>query len=89
MISTRTPDGRFATKTVARQFIERRFGANDLMAIVHTAGSTDASQEFTNNKRLLLAAIDKTMGRKLDVGDDQQVTRVLQLSRDSASRAIR
>jgi VWFA-related protein len=52
-------------RTVARQFIERRFGANDLMAVVHTAGSTEASQEFTNNKRLLLAAIDKTMGRKL------------------------
>jgi VWFA-related protein len=52
-------------RTVARQFIERRLGANDLMAVVHTAGSSDASQEFTNNKRLLLAAVDKTMGRKL------------------------
>src|SRR5262245_822513 len=52
-------------KLVAKQFIERRFGANDLMAVVHTAGPTTASQEFTNNKRLLLAAIDKTMGQKL------------------------
>src|SRR6185295_543843 len=52
-------------KIAARQFIERRLGANDLMAIVHTAGSTDAAQEFTNNKRLLLAAVDKTQGRKL------------------------
>ena len=53
-------------KSAARQFIERRLGANDLMAIVHTAGATDASQEFTSNKRLLLAAVDKTNGRKLD-----------------------
>src|SRR5262249_42137529 len=53
-------------KAAARQFIERRLGANDLMAVVHTAGPTDASQEFTNNKRLLLAAVDKTQGRKLD-----------------------
>jgi VWFA-related protein len=53
-------------KTAAKQFIERRLGANDLMAVVHTAGPSDASQEFTNNKRLLLAAVDKTMGRKLD-----------------------
>jgi len=53
-------------KTAAHQFIERRLGANDLMAIVHTAGPTDASQEFTSNKRLLLAAVDKTQGRKLD-----------------------
>src|SRR6185295_11915346 len=50
----------------ARQFIERRLGANDLMAVVHTAGATEANQEFTNNKRLLLAAVDRTSGRKLD-----------------------
>ena len=53
-------------KVAARQFIERRLGANDLMAIVHTAGSSEASQEFTSNKRLLLAAVDRTQGRKLD-----------------------
>ena len=53
-------------KTAAHQFIERRLGANDLMAVVHTAGPTDASQEFTSNKRLLLAAVDRTQGRKLD-----------------------
>jgi len=52
-------------KTAAKQFIERRLGANDLMAIVHTAGPTDANQEFTSNKRLLLAAVDRTMGKKL------------------------
>src|SRR5205814_1441421 len=53
-------------KTAAKQFIERRLGANDLMAVVHTAGATDGNQEFTSNKRLLLAAVDKTNGRKLD-----------------------
>jgi VWFA-related protein len=53
-------------KTAAKQFIERRLGANDLMAVVHTAGPTDGNQEFTSNKRLLLAAVDKTNGRKLD-----------------------
>src|SRR5215467_3139958 len=53
-------------KAAARQFIERRLGANDLMAVVHTAGPTEAAQEFTNNKRLLLAAVDRTQGRKLD-----------------------
>jgi VWFA-related protein len=53
-------------KAAAKQFIERRLGANDLMAIIHTAGPSDANQEFTSNKRLLLAAVDKTNGRKLD-----------------------
>jgi VWFA-related protein len=52
-------------KNAARQFIQKNLGANDLMAVAHTSGSTDAGQEFTNNKRLLLAAVDKTMGRKL------------------------
>src|SRR5712692_1108304 len=53
-------------KTAAKQFIERRFGANDLMAVVHTAGPSGGNQEFTNNRKLLLAAVDKTQGRKLD-----------------------
>ena len=53
-------------KTAAKQFIERRLGANDLMAVVHTSGPSDANQEFTNNKRLLLASADRTQGRKLD-----------------------
>src|SRR5437762_3407290 len=53
-------------KAAAKQFIERRLGANDLMAIVHTAGANNANQEFTNSRRLLLAAVDKTQGRKLD-----------------------
>jgi len=53
-------------KSVAKQFIERRLGANDVMAVVHTFGSTEWNQEFTSNKRLLLAAVDKTQGQKLN-----------------------
>jgi len=63
---THTNAGRTArVKGAARQFIERRLGANDLMAVVHTFGATSSNQEFTSNKRLLLAAVDKTLGRKL------------------------
>jgi VWFA-related protein len=58
-------------RRAARKFVEEHMGANDLMAVVHTAGPSDANQDFTNNKRLLLAAIDKTLGRKLDVGLEQ------------------
>src|SRR3954469_24619836 len=58
----RTPRVRAA----ARQFIEQHLGANDLMAVVHTAGPDDASQEFTSNKKLLVAAVDRTIGRKLE-----------------------
>ena len=52
-------------KAAARQFIQRHLGANDLMAVVHTSGPSDASQEFTASRRLLLAAVDRVMGRKL------------------------
>jgi VWFA-related protein len=52
-------------KIAARQFIERNLGANDLMAIVSTGGRAQDAQEFTNNKRLLLAAVDKFIGQKL------------------------
>ena len=52
-------------KRAAKLFIEKNLGSNDLMAVVHTAGGSGSGQEFTSSKRLLLAAVDKTMGRKL------------------------
>ena len=51
-------------KVAAKQFIERYVGANDLVAIVNTGGRTDASQEFTSDKRRLLRAVDKFIGQK-------------------------
>jgi VWFA-related protein len=48
-----------------REFIEQRFGTNDLAAVVYTSGRTNAGQEFTNNTQLLLAAIDRFSGRNL------------------------
>lgn len=53
-------------KIAARQFIERNLGANDLMAVIFTGGRSQDAQEFTSNKRLLLNAVDKFMGQKLD-----------------------
>ena len=47
------------------EFVRDRLGANDLMAIVHTVGRPDVSQDFTSNKRLLLASVEKTRGCKL------------------------
>jgi VWFA-related protein len=52
-------------RRAARQFIERFMGANDMAAVVHTSGRSDASQDFTSTKRLLLNAIDKFMGKKV------------------------
>ena len=52
-------------KRFLREFIERNFGANDLAAVVNTSGRATAGQEFTNNPRLLLEAIDRFSGRRL------------------------
>jgi VWFA-related protein len=67
-------------RAAARQFIERYVGANDLVAVLHTSGRADASQEFTSNPRLMLAAVDKFMARKvrsstLNRIDEEAVTR--------------
>jgi VWFA-related protein len=52
-------------KKAAREFVERYFGANDVGSVVYTSGRTDAAQEFTGNPQLLLAAIDKFLGRRI------------------------
>ena len=53
-------------KNTARAFIERNLAANDLMAVMTVGGSEAATQEFTNNKGLLLAAVDNFMGAKVE-----------------------
>jgi len=65
---TRTP----RVKAAARRFIEQNFGLNDLAAVVYT-GRADASQDFTNNPRLLIQAIDKFNGRKLRSSTIQRI----------------
>lgn len=52
-------------KKSAKEFVDKYMGANDIAAIVHSSGRTDAAQEFTNDKRLLHAAIDKFVGRRM------------------------
>ena len=52
-------------KEALHRFFERNFGANDLAAVVFTSGRAQDGQEFTNYPRLLLAAVDKFIGRKL------------------------
>ena len=49
----------------ARQFVERHFAANDTAAMVYTSARRDRAQEFTSDRTLLLAAIDKFTGVKL------------------------
>ncbi len=50
-------------RAAAKKFIETSMGANDVAAVVTTQGQ--ANQDFTSNKRLLLAAVDRFMGGSL------------------------
>ena len=55
-------------RKAARDFVEHYLGANDVAAVVYTSGRADATQEFTSDTRLLLASIDKFVGRRLRSG---------------------
>ena len=50
-------------RSAARKFIEENLGVNDLAAVT-IIGRSDAAQELTGNRRLLLAAIDKFLGQQ-------------------------
>ena len=52
-------------KASARRFIERDLADTDLAAVVTTSGRFEAVQDFTSNRRLLLAAVDTFVGQKL------------------------
>src|SRR5688572_31531640 len=45
-------------RTAVRRFIEQNFGTNDLAAVAYTSGRSGDAQDFTNNTRLLLRAVD-------------------------------
>ena len=54
-------------RAAARRFVEEHIGENDLAAVLHTSGRPNASQDFTNNRPLLLTAIDQFAGRKTQI----------------------
>jgi VWFA-related protein len=61
-------------KTAARRFLEQSFGVNDLAAVTYTSGRAADAQDFTNNTRLLLNAIDKFTGRKFPSATVEQLS---------------
>ncbi len=52
-------------KKSAKEFVQKYMGENDVAAVIHTSGRTDAAQEFTSNKQLLYTSIDKFLGRRM------------------------
>jgi VWFA-related protein len=51
-------------RTLARRFVERAVGPNDLAAVVSTSGRQHSGQEYTSNRRALLDAIDRIVGSR-------------------------
>ena len=57
------PDRALRTRAILRRFIEQYVGPNDLVGVALTGrGLSTSGQDFTNNQRLLLQAIDKFSG---------------------------
>jgi VWFA-related protein len=52
-------------RDAARKFVREHMAANDLAAVVYTSGRSDAAQEFTTDRELLIKAIDKFQGRRM------------------------
>jgi VWFA-related protein len=52
-------------RDAARRFVREHMAANDLGAVVYTSGRSDAAQEFTTDRELLVRAIDKFLGRRM------------------------
>jgi VWFA-related protein len=58
-------------RSAAKKFIQNALGANDVAAVVNMQGT--ASQDFTGNKRLLLAAVDHFMGKALRSATENKI----------------
>ena len=52
-------------RNIARRFVREKLGPDDQAAVVVTSGLRRASQDFTQNRRLLIEAIDNFLGQKL------------------------
>ena len=70
-------------RQLARRFVLEKLGPDDQAAVVVTSGLTRASQDFTQNRRLLIEAIENFVGQKLPSAG---VVRNEQKSRDMDSR---
>jgi VWFA-related protein len=64
------PPNAMRARRFLREFIEKQFGPTDLAAVSLTGrGLVSSAQDFTNNKRLILEAVDRFSGTFLDFED--------------------
>jgi VWFA-related protein len=60
-------DWALRARYLMRQFIDAHFGDNDIAAVITGRTYPGDRQDFTNNRRLLLSAVDRFNGESLDV----------------------
>jgi VWFA-related protein len=67
-------------------FVDKQMGDNDLVAIIRTGGNVGALQQFTSNKQLLHAAVERIRWNPLGSGGLDSLTSVSQNARDTTER---
>jgi VWFA-related protein len=73
-------------RNLARRFILEKLGANDQAAVVVTSGLRAASQDFTQNRHLLLEAVDHFLGQKLPSATLNKINTAVQNQSDQATQ---
>lgn len=76
----------YYTRKTLRKFVDEQMQPNDLVAIIRTGGSVGALQQFTSDKLLLLAAIEKIRWNPWGNGGFDQLTSVGQNDIDVTER---
>ena len=80
-----SPDWALKARNFLRRFINEQLGPNDVAAVALTGrGLADSGQDFTTNRRLLLAAIDKFSGGFEASTGERRARPPVQLRRASA-----
>lgn len=78
----------YYTRKALRRFVDEQMQPNDLVAIMRTGGSVGALQQFTSDKRLLYAAIEKIRWNPMTSAPDS-LTAVSQTDTDVTDRFLR
>lgn len=76
----------FYTRQALKKFVEEQMQPNDLVAIIRTGGGVGALQQFTSDKRVLLAAVEKIRWNPLGNAGMDGIAPVAQDAQDITER---
>ena len=66
ILSGAAPDWALRTRYLVRKFMDEHFGDNDIAAVITGRTFPGDRQDFTSNRRMLLAAVDRYSGEGID-----------------------